>query len=60
MTVAYLATKVLDVALGSANLQCLLLCSLEVLLLANVGHEGDHLIVLVQEVLEDAAGVQTA
>jgi hypothetical protein len=38
---------VLDVALGSTNLQGLLLGSLKVLLLANIGHEADDLVALI-------------
>ena len=37
---------VLDVALAGTDLQGLLLGSLEVLLLANIGHESNHLIAL--------------
>jgi hypothetical protein len=42
-----LLPAVLDVALGSTDLQGLLLGSLEVLLLANIGHEADDLVALI-------------
>lgn len=51
--------EVLNVALLGSNCECLLLSSLEVLLLADVGHEADHAIALVKEVFENAGGVET-
>ena len=42
-----LLPAVLDVALGGTDLQGLLLGSLEVLLLANIGHEADDLVALI-------------
>lgn len=52
--VTYLSAKVLNVALAGANLERLLLGCLEVLLLANIGHEGNYLIVLVLVVVSMA------
>jgi hypothetical protein len=42
-----LLPDVLNVALAGTNLQGLLLCSLEVLLLTNIGHEADDLVALI-------------
>lgn len=42
----HLPTQVLNVTLGGTNLEGLLFGSLKVLLLADVGHEGDHFISL--------------
>lgn len=53
-----LVLKVLDVALFSTNLEGLLLRSLEVFLLADSGHEADHIVVLLNEPGKDAGGVQ--
>jgi hypothetical protein len=41
-----LPAQVLNVALGCTNLQSLFLRSLEILFLANIGHEANHLISL--------------
>ena len=42
-----LLADVLDVALAGTDLQGLLLGSLEVLLLTNIGHEADDLVALI-------------
>ena len=42
-----LLPDILDVALASTDLQGLLLGSLEVLLLSNIGHEADDLVALI-------------
>lgn len=51
-----LLPDVLDVALAGTDLQGLLLGSLEVLLLANIGHEADDLVALI---LSNVSGPQT-
>lgn len=54
-----LLSQILNVALLSTNLEGLFLGSLKVLLLADVCHEADDAIALVDEVSEDTAGVKT-
>lgn len=48
-----LLAEILNVALLGTNLQRLLASSVKVLLLADVGHEADDAVALVQQVLED-------
>ena len=54
-----LLTNIDDVAGNGTNGESLLLCSGEVLLLANVGHDADYIIALLNEPLENARGVKT-
>jgi hypothetical protein len=49
MSDTHLPPQILNVALTRTNLQGLLLCSLEIFLLANIGHEGDNFISFVLE-----------
>lgn len=55
-----LLAEILNVALLGTNLEGLLAGSVEVLLLTNVGHEADDTVALVQQVLEDTRGIETA
>lgn len=55
-----LLSDVLDNELDGADLEGLLSSSLEVLLLANIGHEGNHLVALLNEPGEDHRGIQTS
>jgi len=48
-----LLAEILNVALLGTNLEGLLAGSIKVLLLANIGHEADDAVALVQQVLED-------
>ena len=59
-TEAYFSPEIFDVTFARSNLERLLFRSVEVLFLTHVGHERDHFIVLVKQILEDTAGVQAA
>jgi hypothetical protein len=55
-----LLAEILNVALLGTNLEGLLAGSVKVLLLTDVGHEADDAVTLVQKVLEDTWGIETA